>query len=245
MIVRERRISEKEYQQEFEEATTKCTSLYMFTKDFTKAIARYNFFPVAGTRITGTKAVEKYYDGIEKMGYGTLRVHTENKVGNTDNLALVGSAARKMAQRIGVKWGSEKNKVTGSSSGVYSSVEDGGKNTKRSGSGRGGGTANGNPSDQQERKLRCYNCGAEGHLANECPHSLCKCFKCGEYEGHHAKDCPYTEAEIRAKKRKRREDNAAEYAKKRKQDSAAAAKENGENSENKRGWENRLPADQK
>ena len=222
MIIRVRRRSEKFYKVEFAVATTKHKTLKAFTETFTKAVARYNFFPKAGTRIDGYAAVEKYLDGIEGIGYGGLRVHVESKVGNADNLNLVMSETKMMAQRLGIVW-EQKGGPT-----AYGIREEGANGVVGGGQGR---QLQQQPS---ERVLRCYKCGSKDHLADACPHPLCKCFKCGKYEGHKANECPYTEEEIKAGRKAQREAAALKAV----QDKENASGKSG----NGKGWGNRLPA---
>ena len=42
---------------------------------------------------------------------------------------------------------------------------------------------------KKHKKIKCYNCGAKGHGANECKHDEPKCFNCNEF-GHISDTCP-------------------------------------------------------
>ena len=46
-----------------------------------------------------------------------------------------------------------------------------------------------------KRPARCYNCDDNVHLGQDCPHpsDAKKCYKCGKFQNHRAKDCPYSE----------------------------------------------------
>ncbi|KAL7306168.1 hypothetical protein TKK_0001614 [Trichogramma kaykai] len=48
----------------------------------------------------------------------------------------------------------------------------------------------------------CFTCGNKGHLSKDCTREGPMCYRCRRYEGHVSTNCPYTEAQINAFKRK-------------------------------------------
>jgi len=244
MLVRKRRHSEQEYRRRIVEAPAIYKTLANYTAGLTKELAIYNFYVEKRKEIGREEAIERYYEGIEKLGHGTLRVNLEAKMGkNCCDLILLGIEAKTMAQRLGITWG----KIQTGGDAAFAGRETGNKRgtrhtgnptAGRSGNPSAGSASGGGGNPIRQRVERCFKCGSKDHLAFDCPHEKSKCFKCGEFCDHIAKDCPLTEEQANQKKRERWQ---ARRKQQQAQVQAAVLQPVANQQENGSGWANRLP----